>query len=56
MKDSRHDVEETNFYDGPPTVEVPDEDKDWFEGCQLGRVDLDENNDLSGGAEDDPQE
>lgn len=40
---------ETLFYQGPPTVEPKEGEDDWFETSQLGRVDLDENNDLSDG-------
>lgn len=41
-------MEETEFYEGPPTVAPAEGEDDWFASAQMGRTDLDSNNDLSG--------
>lgn len=44
-------MREPNWYQGGPTVPAAEGEDDWHGTSQLGRVDLDANNDLSGGTE-----
>lgn len=50
-------LEDTIFYEGgptsaPETLEETLEQDGWFESAQMGRVDLDANNDLRGESDD----
>lgn len=40
---------EPNWYEGGPTIPPAAGEDDWHDACQIGRADLDPNNDLSGG-------